>query len=372
MSHIPYVTFFFKSRCNFFLYLCMGSIQLVYLKDTDEDEFWQELKNSVALFLKQHGEKAHYSLLEGVLFLVYYITIHALLSYLTWIQGSLLASVLLGINTICMLANTAHMSTHSGFTKSPLLDFIAMHLFDLTGTSGLQWQITHQTHHNQPHSSIDHQTCDYTLIGVRIHKYMKRKVFHRFQHIYCWFTQSIYFIGMFLMTTLWIFRYKHHVRHTYDMMAHLLLKGILLFQVTYCFYLHGLWIGLAILTVYSIVYSQCAFLLLFNDHEENMKMLGEVENVNHFHGKLSWAEVQVRTSGNWYPTNWPLAFVEFHYGYFNYHIEHHLFPTFKPSLLKKISPVVRKVCNKYGIPYISTSFVKLQQSQQCHLAKLSI
>jgi fatty acid desaturase len=124
--------------------------------------------------------------------------------------------------------------------------------------------------------------------------------------------------------------------------------------------------------VYSIAYSQTAFILLFNDHEETHALLGETEDVGGFHRKMSWAEVQVRTSSNWYPTNWLLSFIEFHYGYFNYHIEHHLFPTFKPSLLKKISPVVESVCGKHNIPYISTPFLEVQKSLQEHLAKLGL
>lgn len=231
--------------------------RIVYI-DTDKDEFWLDLKTSVASYLKEHGETTHYTFLEGVLFIIYYLCVHISISYLTWVRGSFLALVLLAILAICMLANIAHMSTHSGFTKSPLLDFIAMHLFDLTGLSGLQWQITHQTHHNQPHSSIDHQTNDYPWLGVRFHKYMKHRIYHRYQRAYFWLTVGLYHSVLMLVVTIWMVKYKYHVRHTY--------------------------------------------------------------------------EVQVQTSGNWYPTNWLLAFIEYQYGYFNYHIEHHLFPTFKGTV----------------------------------------
>ena len=80
----------------------------------------------------------------------------------------------------------------------------------------------------------------------------------------------------------------------------------------------------------------------------------------------------MRTSNNWYPTNWLLAFFEFHYGYFNYHIEHHLFPSLKPSLLRRIAPVVRKVCRRHGVPYISTPFLHVQQSLLAHIAKMGL
>ena len=344
--------------------------RIVY-RDTQKDRFWQDLRNNVASYLRDHDETTHYTFHEGVLFICYYLCIYVGLSYLTWVQGSFSASLLLGFHTICMLANIAHMATHSGFTNSPLLDFIAMHLFDLSGLSGLEWQITHQTHHNQPHSSIDHQTNTYTFIGVRIHKYMKYRGHHRYQNIYFWLLVSFYFPVKIVLTTAWMVKYRKFTRHKYDMAAHFLAKAIFLLQVLYCFHLHGFWITLVVFSVYLISASQTAFLLLFNDHEENHEFLGHVEDVTHYHGKVSWAEVQVRNSGNWYPTNWFLSFVEFHYGYFNYHIEHHLFPTFKPSLLKKISPTVRGVCAKHGIPYISTPFLEVQKSLQMHLSKMS-
>lgn len=344
--------------------------RIVY-KDTDKDEFWQDLLTEVATFLKESNETTHYSNEVGILFIIYYMCIFLGLSYLTWVKASYFSAFLLGIHIICMLANIAHMSTHSGYTRSPLIDYIAMHLFDLIGLSGLEWQITHQTHHHQPHSVIDRQTISIYLIGIRLHKYMQHKFFHRFQHIYYWISISLYFPSKLLITTAWLLVYRKFLRHKWDVIVHILSRVILLLQVMYCIRVHGFWIGLAVFLVYAVTLSQGAFILLFNDHEENHQVLGKTSDPKEFHKKMSWAEIQVRTSGNWYPTNWLLSFIEFHYGYFNYHIEHHLFPTLKPSLFKKISPIVRRVCKKHGIPYISTPFTVVQASLQKHITKMS-
>ena len=342
----------------------------VVYKETTSDEFWMELKGRVSAFLKDAGEDIHYTNRVGFLYVIYYLGIYALLSYLTWIEAWYLAPVLLGFHMICALANISHMATHHGFTKSKLLDFIAMYLYDLSGMSGLEWQITHQTHHNQPHSVIDHQTNRFSLLGVRVHKYMGRSSWHKYQRIYYWLVISFYLVFELFATTIWIFVNREFVRHKYEWVGHFLAKGILLAQIICCAYIHGYWTALTLFILYSVSFSQTAFILLFNNHEETHKVLGESSDVPSFHHKMSWAEVQVRTSGNWYPTNWLLAFVEFHYGYFNYHIEHHLFPTLKPSLLKKISPIVKSVCEKHGIPYLSTSFIQVQTSLQEHITKM--
>jgi linoleoyl-CoA desaturase len=263
------------------------------------------------------------------------------------------------------------MATHAGFSRSRSLDFIAAHLFDLSGMSGLEWQITHQTHHNQPHSSIDHQTNTYDYLGVRIHKHMQRQRHHRYQAVYFRVVVSAYLFFKFFTTTGWLWTNREFIRHRREAVAHLVAKGILIAQVVACVLMHGGWEAVALFVVYAATYSQTAFILLFNDHQETHEILGEVEDITAVQGKLSWAEVQVRTSGDWYPTNWLLRFIEFHYGYFNYHIEHHLFPTLKPRLLKKISPIVKRVCEKHGVPYRSTPLHAVQASLQRHLEQLA-
>ncbi len=134
--------------------------RIVY-EDTRKDEFWLELKMRVRGYLRSNNESQYYTFWEGALYVVYYLVIWGVLSYLTWFQGSVLAAGLLGFHMLCAVANVSHMATHYGFTKHYWLNFFAEHLFDMGGMSWLEWQISHQTHHNQPHSSIDYQTNKY-------------------------------------------------------------------------------------------------------------------------------------------------------------------------------------------------------------------
>lgn len=337
-------------------------------KKTGDDDFWLELKSKVKEYLVENNESIHYTAFEGIMYFLYYSIIFILLSYLTWINFSIFSAVLLGFHMVCASTNMSHMVTHFGFTKNKLLDFFAAHFFDLCGLSWLEWQILHQTHHNQPHSSIDYQTNQYA--PIRIHKYMERKPHHKYQRIYFWIGILTYHFRTMPMSTIWLILNREFVRHKYEMVAHILARVVLLTLVIYCGYLHGFWNAFLIFCVYSISCSYSAFILLYNDHEENHNVLALTKNINPSHNKFSWAEIQVKSSGNWYPTNWLLSFIEFHYGYFNYHIEHHLFPAFKPSLLKKISPIVESVCSKHGIPYISTTFVEVHKSFQRHITKM--
>jgi len=70
--------------------------------------------------------------------------------------------------------------------------------------------------------------------------------------------------------------------------------------------------------------------------------------ISNYDKKMDWGELQVRNSGN-FMSNYPF-FTKF-YGGINYQIEHHMFPTLSNHKLKIISPVVKRCCKKFNIPY---------------------
>jgi linoleoyl-CoA desaturase len=344
--------------------------RVVYKKMAD-DRFWQDLKQEVQAFLEQTHEVTHYTFGQGLAFVVYYLAIWAALSYLAWIKGSMLASALLGFHMLCAVANVSHMVTHFGYTRHYWLNFVAAHLFDLGGMSWFEWQIAHQTHHNQPHSAIDYQTNTYDdILGTRLHRRVPLKARHRYQRFYFWIVVSPYLLFRIFATSLFMIQNRRLVRHWYEWAGHVLARAIFFLQIIYCAHLLGWLRALLVLLAYSTAYSYSAFILLYNDHESTHQVLDAERDITRYHGKMSWTEVQVRTSNNWYPTSWLTAFVEFHYGYFNYHIEHHLFPSFKPMLMKKVSPIVRRVCAKHGVPYTLTTFMEVQHSLQQHMTKM--
>lgn len=65
-------------------------------------------------------------------------------------------------------------------------------------------------------------------------------------------------------------------------------------------------------------------------------------------------------------------FLDVVYGGINYHLEHHLFPDLPPNRLKEISPRVREICAKYGIPYQTDSFFNQSVSLVSNVLKNSL
>lgn len=343
--------------------------RIIY-KSIENDVLWRELYTEVTTLLKQKGSSTFYTTLQGTLFLVYYMAIAALLIYWVLMNASVIAAALLALHAICTLAHISHMATHFGFTRNRLLNWIAIHLYDFFGASGLEWQISHQTHHHQPHSSLDQQTNRYQYMGLRLHEHMPWRWWHRYQWWSYWLVIVIYWPYKMLETTMWLFSAYGRFSTWKDIASHFVAR-VLFFSVWgICYWHFGLWSVSLAIAAYSLSFSYCAFILLYNNHELTHECLGAQEDVSGFHDEYSWAEVQVRTSGNWYPTNLLLRLIQWHYGYFNYHIEHHLFPSLKASMLKEISPIVKRVCEKHGVPYTSTTFWEMQCSFQSHLNRL--
>eukprot|EP00567_Pseudictyota_dubia_P015286 CAMPEP_0197441436 /NCGR_PEP_ID=MMETSP1175-20131217/7705_1 /TAXON_ID=1003142 /ORGANISM="Triceratium dubium, Strain CCMP147" /LENGTH=425 /DNA_ID=CAMNT_0042971709 /DNA_START=78 /DNA_END=1355 /DNA_ORIENTATION=- len=55
--------------------------------------------------------------------------------------------------------------------------------------------------------------------------------------------------------------------------------------------------------------------------------------------------------------------VDFLHGYLNYQIEHHLWPSLSMRSYQKAAPLVRDICDSYGIPYIQENvFIRLKKT----------
>lgn len=344
--------------------------RIIYRPIADEP-FWLDLKKEIRLFIKENKEDTHYGTVEGLVLIFYYLLIEVLLAFLVCDHGSIYFIILLAFNGMSASSSIGHMATHHGFTRNKTLNMIAMSFFDLSGASGLEWQISHQTHHNQPHSSLDYQTNDFDLVGVRVHFSVESKPYHKYQRFYYWLLIPFYAnMKLFMSSYFLFFTHRHFVLHWHEKMAHVVPRIVFFSFFAVIVKNAGFVCGISTFLKYMASLSYLQFIFLYNNHEETHAPLSQHFSPRYYHYQASWPEIQVMTSGNWKPTNVLLNFLEFHYGYFNYHIEHHLFSSFKMPLCKKLSPIVETVCKKHGIPYICTSFTGMIRSFQQHLTKM--
>lgn len=116
------------------------------------------------------------------------------------------------------------------------------------------------------------------------------------------------------------------------------------------------------LTFFTVLFGAWGPLLFLAHTSIGMLYLNTVFAGNHYDlesfdeadaAKLSFAELQVRTSRN-YP---PGALAAFVFGGLEYQIEHHLFPSMPRAGLRKAAPLVRTFCEAHALPYRQQSFI---------------
>ncbi len=84
------------------------------------------------------------------------------------------------------------------------------------------------------------------------------------------------------------------------------------------------------------------------------------------HGRGEWYAMQIRASQN-FEVPLPLSIL---CGGLDRQIEHHLFPTLPPQRLRAISPEVRAICDKHGIPYKTDSWGRTLRKAFEHIGRL--
>ena len=55
--------------------------------------------------------------------------------------------------------------------------------------------------------------------------------------------------------------------------------------------------------------------------------------------------------------------IDFFHGWLNYQIEHHLWPNLSMLSYQKSAPMVKEICERYGVPYVKESvFIRLKKT----------
>lgn len=79
---------------------------------------------------------------------------------------------------------------------------------------------------------------------------------------------------------------------------------------------------------------------------------------------------QVLASANY---NMGTDSIDFMHGWLNYQVEHHLWPNLSMLSYQKAAPLVKEICRRHGVPYVSESvFVRLKKTTDIMVGKTSM
>lgn len=281
--------------------------------------------------------------------------------WLIWVLWMLMGFGMAGIGLAIM-----HDANHGSYSKNGKVNKVLGYLINFVGGSVTNWKIQHNVLHHS-YTNIEGLDEDITSISLlRFTPSQKLKKVHRYQYIYAWFFYS-------LMTFFWfiykdipqLIRYKKDGRLDSKQRSHYgwLLAELIASKILYALYIIVIPItvldipwwatilafltmqvicGLLLTTIFQLAHIMPSSSFPLPDIKGNM------EN--------SWAIHQLHTTTNFAPRSKILSWF---IGGLNYQIEHHLFPNICHIHYKKISPIVKKTAQDFGIPYhTEPNFIK--------------
>lgn len=293
-------------------------------------------------------------LLNGILlFLIYLSFILLLWSWPEHLFSYLLITVILGILCVPMILVIGHESIHGNFTNKRTINLIGKNIFYFLGTSPYFWELRHlHAHHN--FTNIKRWDLDIEQSElIRLDDCQQYRPFHRYQMYYMPFLFMLYTLNWFFHRdfkdiSLYNFGSKELKSHPVRKILYLF-SGKLWHLSFLCFIplLTGYdwqWVLTGFLAFHFSA-SLATTLILISTHVGEEHELLNTENKDM---PYSWAEHQIRTSGN-FSTNSSILLHFF--GGFNHHLTHHLFPGVPYVLYPQITPLVKEYCESNNLPY---------------------
>ncbi len=333
--------------------------------------FYPALKKEInAYFLekniKKTGSRPLY--VKTIILLTLSLLLYGLLLFVPMpgILGILLSG-LLGFSLALVGFNVMHDACHGSYSGNKKVNEILGYTLNLIGANNFLWKHKHNIIHHT-YTNVDGKDDDIAKSPfIRMCSTQKWVSFHRIQHLYLPFlyaVSSLYWI-------LWQDFFKYFTQKTYtSKLPEMSRKEHRIFWISkacYVFFyialpimIHG-WldwlIAFLILNIVLGLATSIVFQLAHVVEETEFVYVGiddavVIEN--------EWAVHQVKTTANFSPGNKVATYL---LGGLNYQVEHHLFPRICHIHYPFISEIVRKKCEEFNLPYLSTpSFFKALSS----------
>ena len=328
-------------------------------------EFDGTLKKRVRDYFKDKNISKHANfsmVLKTVVMLSLYIVPYLLMITGVITNGWLIAAMWLtmGIAMAGIGMSVMHDANHGAYSKNEKTNRFIGRVIGLVGGFAANWKIQHNILHHSYTNIHGHDEDISAPMGLmRFSPNSELKKTHRFQHWYAWF-----FYG--LMTVSWmvnkdfeqIFRYrKMGLTETQNKKFYKLMVELIVNKIIY----YALIVALPIIFIDMAWWATLLFIFMMHFTAsiilsvvfqlahivpETQFPLAEVDNTI----ENNWSIHQLQTTCNFAPTNRVLGWFV---GGLNYQVEHHLFPNICHVHYKKLSAIVKKTAEEFGVPYYS-------------------
>lgn len=284
----------------------------------------------------------------------YFLMVTGVITSIPWI---LFSWMIMGVGMAGVGMGIMHDANHGTYSKNSRINGILSKSLYFLGGFPPNWQYQHNTLHHG-FTNIEGHDDDIAPIGfLRFSPHKPLYKIHRYQYFYAWF-----FYG--LMTLSWstvkdfnqLYKFKEDrtalpTNKSYSQ----ILTVMIIWKIIY--YTIFLVIPLLAISIswYWIVLSYCIM------HFVSGLILGVIFQSAHVvtdvefplpdeNGNMenNWAIHQLLTTSDFAPKSRIFSWM---IGGLNYQVEHHLFPNISHVHYRKISALVQKTAEKYGLPY---------------------
>jgi linoleoyl-CoA desaturase len=267
--------------------------------------------------------------------------------------------LVMGVGLAGIGLSVMHDANHGAYSSKRWVNNLLGFSLNMVGGNAFNWKVQHNVLHHT-YTNIHDVDEDISPRGIlRMTPHGEWKSIHRFQHVYAWFVYG-------LMTLVWVIvkdfvrlaRYQKDglVKNQKTTLGAEL--AVLLFtKIIYVSYILVL-----PLMVLDITFGQWLFGFLTMHYVAGF-ILAVIFQPAHVidgteypmpddDGKMenSWAIHQLLTTTNFANKN---RILSWYVGGLNYQVEHHLFPNVCHVHYRKISGIVQKTAEEFGLPYKS-------------------
>ncbi len=329
-----------------------------YLNVKEEIELFLDLRKRVTTRIKAIPEnRENYIKIKAfILPLVYfgcYFT--ALLNTARpWLYIGLY--MLMGVTLVLIYLNLVHESAHDNIYKTKRYNRWVLGIFNWVGANSYMWHARHiLSHHSYP--NVDGWDTDVEQSGpIQIFPNVPPTGIRRYQHRFFIFIYPFYLFNWMLIRDFRDFFGKHRVIRKVTGVPPMKEKvKMIAFKLIYLFYqvaipvlffkaAPALAFGAWFLQV--LVASVFALFVLLPLHPLPDNEFPVPDKLNQL--PFSWMRHQLEVTNDLTHNNW---FIRHILGNFNFHVAHHLFPTYSYVYYNEITDEIQKFAKEHGLPY---------------------
>ncbi len=335
-----------------------------YIKLTKSDAFTKKLAQRVDEYLKSNNLKKYGNwrillkvpLMFSLYLVPFFLMVFGIIDN-AWIM--FLLTAIMGIGMAGIGLSIMHDANHGAFSRFKWVNKLMSFSMEILGGNSTNWKIQHNVLHHS-FTNVHDMDEDIAPPGMlRFSPNEPRKKMHRFQVFYAWF-----FYG--LMTLSWmtskdfiqLVRYnKNGLLSAQNLTLRKALTTLIVSKVIYYVYIALIpmlvmnisWWQWAIgfCTMHFVCGSILAFVFQIAHVMPDIEFMTK-DTYDEQNEEISWAKHQMMTTANF--SNWNPMFT-WYVGGLNYQIEHHLFPDISHIHYPKISKIVRKTAQEFGVKY---------------------